>query len=156
MGMTRRRPNRFVNYGGRLYAVIDQPDTAARARGALVQSGIGADRIEVLHGETGATDGIAGEADLVTHRPGLFARLRRAIEFTLMDQAPDIAWYEAALRSGRSVVGVRVSREVDVHRAVDVLRLFGAHFINHFGWFSTEEFERWQGPEPTVPDYLRR
>jgi hypothetical protein len=73
-----------------------------------------------------------------------------------MDQAPDIAWYEAALRSGRSVIGVRVNKEVDVRRAVDVLRGLGAHFINHFGWFATEEFERWHGTEPTVPDYLRR
>jgi hypothetical protein len=32
----------------------------------------------------------------------------------------------------------------------------GAHFMNHFGRFATEEFERWQGPEPKVPDYLRR
>jgi hypothetical protein len=144
----RGKPDRIVNRGGRLYAVIDQPGDAARVLDALVATGIPADRIEVLRGDTDA----AG----TTTRPPLLRRLRRALEFTLMDQAPDVAWYEAALRSGRSVIGVRVRREADVHRAVDVLRGFGAHFINHFGWFSTEEFERWHGTEPTVPDYLRR
>ena len=151
MRSSRRRPDRVVNHGGRLYAVIDHPASAARAVDALVASGIAVERIEVLRGdsEARAPDGSA-------RRPPLMRRLRRAIEFTLMDQAPDSAWYEAALASGRSVVGVRVSREADVRRAVDILCGLGGHFINHFGWFSTEEFERWHGTEPTVPDYLRR
>jgi hypothetical protein len=103
-----------------------------------------------------------GRLYAVVDEPGAAARAVDALvasgiaEFTLMDQAPDIAWYEAALRSGRSVIGVRVNKEADVRRAVDVLRGLGAHFINHFGWFATEEFERWHGTEPTVPDYLRR
>ena len=27
----------------------------------------------------------------------------------------------------------------------------GGHFINHFGWFETQELARWRGPEPDVP-----
>ncbi len=148
MRAPRGKPDRIVNRGGRLYAVIDQPRDGARVLEALIASGIPADRVEVLRGDTDPANG--------GPHPPLLRRLRRALEFTLMDQAPDVAWYEAALKSGRSVVGVRVNREADVRRAVNILRGFGAHFINHFGWFSTEEFERWHGTEPTVPDYLRR
>ncbi|TMC63167.1 MAG: hypothetical protein E6J17_05400 [Chloroflexi bacterium] len=89
-------------------------------------------------------------------RHGLGARVRRAVEFTLMDQAPDLAWYEAAIRDGRSVVAVRVSDDAKVRAAVETLRAIGAHFINHYGRFATEEFERWRGREPRLPDYLRR
>jgi hypothetical protein len=39
---------------------------------------------------------------------------------------------------------------------VDILRRHGGHFINHYGRFATEEIERWAGPEPDIPDLLRR
>ena len=143
---------RYVKYPrGRLYAVLDDPGAASRAVDALVASGIEASRVEVLRGDV-AADTLDGTG--VRH--GIGARLRRAVEFTLMDQAPDLAWYEAAIRDGRSVIAVRVSDEAAVRSAVDVLRANGAHFINHYGRFATEEFERWRGQEPKLPDYLRR
>ena len=143
---------RYVKYPrGRLYAVLDDPGAASRAVDALVASGIEASRVEVLRGDV-AADTLDGTG--VRH--GIRARLRRAVEFTLMDQAPDLAWYEAAIRDGRSVIAVRVSDEAVVRSAVDVLRANGAHFINHYGRFATEEFERWRGQEPKLPDYLRR
>jgi hypothetical protein len=146
------RGRKYVKYPrGRLYAVLDEPGAASRAVDALVASGIDASRLEVLRGDV-AADTLDGTG--VRH--GLGARVRRAVEFTLMDQAPDLAWYEAAIRDGRSVVAVRVSAEPAVRSAVDVLRSVGGHFINYYGRFATEEFERWHGPEPTLPDYLRR
>ena len=150
--MSPSRAGRFVKYPrGRLYAVVDDPGAASRAVQALVAVGVEASRVEVLRGDV-AADTFDGTG--VRH--GLGGRVRRAIEFTLMDQAPDLAWYEAAIRDGRSVVAVRVSDESAVRAAVDVLRGAGAHFINYFGRFATEEFERWHGPEPKVADYLRR
>jgi hypothetical protein len=146
------RGRKYVKYPrGRLYAVLDDPGTAARAVDALVASGIEPSRVEVLRGDI-AADTLDGTGA----RHGIRARLRRAVEFTLMDQAPDLAWYEAAIRDGRSVVAVRVSDEAGVRRAVNVLRANGGHFINHYGRFATEEFERWRGREPKLPDYLRR
>ena len=146
--MTRR----FVKYPrGRLYAVLDEPGAAARVVAALVAAGIEPARIEVLRGDT-AADAFDGTGA----RHGLGGRVRRAVEFTLMDQAPDLAWYEAAIRDGHSVVSVRSNDEKTIRTAVEVLRGMGAHFMNHFGRFATEEFERWRGPEPDVPDYLRR
>ena len=37
-----------------------------------------------------------------------------------------------------------------------VLERFGAHFLNHFGRLSTEEAALWRGPEPEIPNSLRR
>jgi hypothetical protein len=146
------RGRKFVKYPrGRLYAVLDDPGSASRAVDSLVASGIEASRVEVLRGDV-AADTLDGTG--VRH--GIRARLRRAVEFTLMDQAPDLAWYEAAIRDGRSVVAIRVSDEAAVRSAVEVLRASGGHFINHYGRFATEEFERWRGREPELPDYLRR
>ena len=150
--MSGPRGRRYVKYPrGRLYAVLDDPGAASRALDALVASGIEAARVEVLRGDV-AADTLDGTG--VRH--GLGARVRRAVEFTLMDQAPDLAWYEAAIRDGRSVVAVRVSDDAKVRAAVETLRAIGAHFINHYGRFATEEFERWRGREPRLPDYLRR
>ena len=146
------RPKSFVKYPrGRLYAVLDDPAAAARAVDALVAIGIAPSSIEVLRGDA-AADTLDGRGV----RNGPLARLRRTVEFTLMDQAPDIAWYEAALRSGRSVVAVSSAHSDLTRRAVDVLRTSGGHFMNHFGRFATEEFDRWRGVEPDLPDYLRR
>ena len=87
---------------------------------------------------------------------GPLARARRIVEFLFMDQAPDLAWYEAAAREGRTVLSVRPGRGGDSRQVVAVLRAHDAHFINHFGLLATEEFDRWRGPEPRLPDYLLR
>jgi hypothetical protein len=73
-----------------------------------------------------------------------------------MDQMPDFAYYEAAAREGRSVVSVRAQGEAEMRRAVETLRQHDAHFINQFGLFTTEEFERWRGKEPQLPGFMRR
>ena len=83
------------------------------------------------------------------------ARVRRAVQFSLMDQLPALAWYEAALRQGRTVIAVRTERRADTLRAVDALRESGGHFINRFGRLATEEFARWQGTEPPVPSLMK-
>ena len=73
----------------------------------------------------------AARFDATGARHGLIARLRRVIQFSLMDQLPAMAWYEAALVSA------------------------GGHFINRFGRVDTEEFARWRGPEPSVPSLMK-
>jgi hypothetical protein len=142
----------FIKYPrGRLYGVIDDPGAGAPAVDALAGVGIDPSRVEVLRGDT-AADTFDGTGS----RHGPLARLRRALEFTLMDQMPDFAWYEAAIREGRTVVSVRTSDSELAHKAADVLIDRGAHFVNYFGRFATEEIARWRGPEPRLPDYLRR
>lgn len=40
--------------------------------------------------------------------------------------------------------------------AVAILRPGRAHFINYHGRFDIEQIERWRGPEPDIPNLLKR
>ena len=136
---------------GRLLAVLDTDEAARAAVAALTESGIEPARIEIFTGDDGAA---AFDSSGGRHGPG--ARFLRTLQFTLMDQMPDFAYYEAAARQGRSVLSVRAKNEAEMRKAVDTLREHGAHFINQFGLFTTEEFERWHGEEPKLPGFMRR
>ena len=58
----------------------------------------------------------------------------------MMDQLPDFAWYEWAVRDGGAVVMVRVRGDAPEGRTRSaVLERHGAHFVNHYGRFATEE-----------------
>jgi hypothetical protein len=87
---------------------------------------------------------------------GWLGRLRRAFDFTLMDQLVDFAAYERALLDGRAVVMVHVHGDDPKAAAHRTLKAHRGHFINYYGRFATEEVERWTGPEPEIPDLLRR
>ena len=136
---------------GRLLAVFDAPEAAEAARAGLVAAGIDADRIEVFSGPDDAA-----LFDPSGKRRGLRGRLYRIVEFSWADQAPDFAWYEAALREGRVVLSVKVRGQRAIREATAILREHGGHFINHFGWFETQELARWRGTEPKLPGFLRR
>lgn len=136
---------------GRLLAVADTKEALDAIEASLQEAGIAPVAIEIFTGDDGARafDG-RGE------RNGPGARLLRTIQFTLMDQMPDFAYYEAAARQGRFVISVRARGEKQTRRVVDIFREHGAHFINGFGLFTTEEYERWRGTEPDVPGFMRR
>ncbi len=136
---------------GRLLAVIDTQATLDAIVSSLGESGITAEAIEIFTGDDGAAafDGRGA-------RNGPAARLLRTVQFTLMDQMPDFAYYEAAARQGRFVISVRAKGERQTRGAVEVFRQHGAYFINRFGLFTTEEYERWRGTEPDVPGFMRR
>jgi len=136
---------------GRLLAVFDVASEAAAAATEIEALGVPPDRIETFAGDDGAS---AFDGSGVHH--GVFGRLYRAIQFTLVDQAPDFTYYEAAARTGRVVLSVRSKGDKEMRRAVDVMRAHGGHFINYFGSFATEEFERWHGTEPDMPGFMRR
>ncbi len=141
---------RFIGYPNRqVVAVFDDRAFAEQAMEALAV-GVARDAIERFAGKADAE-----RFDATGARHGLLARLRRAMQFGLMDQLPAIAWYEAALRDGKSVVAVRTSTRTETLRAVEVLKRAGGHFINRFGRFDTEEFARWRGPEPAVHDWMK-
>ena len=142
---------RFIGYPNRqVVAVFDDRAAADRAVQSLRAGGFDPSRIEAYEG---AAD--AERFDATGARHGLLARMRRAMQFSLMDQLPAMAWYEAALRDGKWVVAVRTTSRADTLRAVEVLKAAGGHFINRFGRFDTEEFARWRGPEPAVPDLMK-
>lgn len=134
-----------------LLAVLDEAEAAERAAAALLAAGVDREGVHVLTGEDGA-----GAIDGLGERHGPWARIVRLVQFTTMDQMPDFRTYEAALLDGRSVVAVRARTRAEMLRARDVLVANGAHFLNYFGRFSTEEVGRWRGPELDLPTYLRR
>jgi len=136
---------------GRLIAVFDSEADADAARAALVAAGVDPAAIEALSGPEAAS-----AFDSSGRRRGLVGRLYRIIEFSWADQAPDFAWYEAAVREGRIVMSVRVRGQRHLAHAARIIEENGGHFINHFGWFETQEFARWKGKEPNVPGFLRR
>ena len=136
---------------GRLLAVFDAPVDADGAMVAIEALGVTPDRIEVFTGDEGAA---AFDGSGRSH--GLFGRLYRVIQFTMVDQAPDFTYYEAAARQGRVVLSVKPNGDAHMREIVDVMRVNGGHFINHYGLFATEEFERWHGPEPEMPGFMRR
>ncbi len=135
----------------RLLAVFDDPADAAAALADLAAGGIATRDLEILRGEEGAdrVDGTGGVS-------GWLGRLRRAFDFTMMDQLVDFAAYERALRDGRAVVMVHVHGDAPKESAHRILRAHHGHFINYYGRFATEELDMWHGPEPDIPGYLRR
>jgi len=132
-------------------AVFDSRHEAEAAVDSLVGAGFDRERIELFEG----TDDAAA-FDASGRRRGLRGRLFRIIEFSWADQAPDFAWYEAAVREGRVVLSARARGQREVKAAADIVVANGGHFVNHFGWFETQELARWRGKEPDLPDFLRR
>jgi hypothetical protein len=141
----------FIGYPNRqVLAVLDDDEAVRRAVAALESVGVPAGNVETFAGTEAAT-----RFDATGARHGLIARLRRVLQFSLMDQLPAMAWYEAALREGRYVVAVRTGDRPMTLRVVAALKSAGAHFINRFGRVDTEEFARWRGAEPRVPELMK-
>lgn len=132
----------------RVVAVFDDRESADR--GAYAARQAGARVIERLEGHA-AADAI----DATGARRGMAARVGRAIQFSVEDQMPALAWYEAALREGRVVLTVPAGSREQTLAVVAALKAAGGHFINRFGRLDTEEFSRWRGPEPKLSDLLR-
>jgi len=135
----------------RLLAVLDTAEAATAARGELERAGFPPEAITVLHG-----DGDADRIDSLGKVRGRWRRAWRILQFTQTDQMVDLVVYEAALRDGRTVIAVHAPRMPDRERAKRALHAAGAHFMNFFGRFATEDISRWRGKELPIPRYLLR
>ena len=135
----------------RVLAVFDDAAAADAAEAAIRALGVPATDIARLDGAAAAAT-----FDGTGRQRGPRARIRRALDFSLMDQMPAMAWYEAALRDGRIVLAIATKDRTTTLRVVEALKGAGGHFINRFGRLATEEFARWRGPEPAaIPDLLK-
>jgi len=142
----------FIGYPtGRMLAVFDDPTGAAQAAAAITALGVPPADLTILRGQEGARrlDGTGAEH-------GVSGRTRRLVSFTLMDQLPDMAWYEGAVRRGAAVVMVRPRSAARKVAVLEVIRARGGHFVNYYGRFAAEELDRWRGPEPDVHALLKR
>jgi hypothetical protein len=135
----------------KLLGVIDDPDRARDAAAALEATGVPAAHIRLLLGDEGRAD-----LEQLGSRPNLLSRVVRVFQFMYMDQLPDFLVYERALLDGRAVIAVHVANRDAMVAARTVLDRYGAHFLNHYGRFHTEELSLWRGPEPEIPGALRR
>lgn len=139
---------RPVPLSRRVLAVFD--DRPAGDRGAVAARRAGATIVERLEGPA-AADAI----DATGVRRGVLARVGRAVQFSVEDQMPALAWYEAALRAGRVVLSVPTAGRDQTLAIVAALEGAGGHFVNRFGRLATEEFARWRGTEPDVSSLLK-
>jgi hypothetical protein len=130
---------------------VDDPAAAPGLIGALGAAGVDTSALSLLRGEEGAA-----RIDAVGARTGVRARLRQIVSFTLVDQMPDSILYEAAVVAGRAVLAIPVATDEAKRAASRVLLDGGAHFVNFYGRFATEEIAPWRGPELEIPGLLRR
>src|SRR5215213_5234571 len=144
-------PERRAPTTNRLLAVLDTDEAAVAAVAALAGEGFEGDAVLVLRG-----DRDADRIDSLGNVGGTWARVRRLLSFTLADQMVDLAVYVAALRDGRTVVSVRAAGDTERERAKWALAGTGAHFVNFFGRFATEDVVPWRGRERPLPPWLRR
>jgi hypothetical protein len=143
---------RMITYPtNRLLGVIDRPQDAAEAADALVEAAFDPAGIVVLVGEEGRDRLVR-----LGSGPNVLSRIVRLFQFILMDQTPDFLVYEGAIAEGRAVVAVHVAGHDRMLAAAAVLERHGAHFLNFFARFQTEEVSMWRGEEPAIPDALRR
>ena len=141
----------FIGYPtGWILGTIDDPDQAARIDADLADAGIAPDDRMILTGGEGAK-----RLDGLGRQSGFLARMHRVTQYLAMDQMPDFLVYELALRDGRAVIGVRPSDSVR-STAIEILKRHGAHFINRFGAWSTEEVLPWRGPMLEIPQLMQR
>jgi hypothetical protein len=146
MSVARRLPTT-----NRLMAVLDTDDAAAAAVAALAREGFAGEAVLVLRGGQDAD-----RIDSLGNVGGTWARARRLLSFTLADQMVDLAVYVAALRDGRTVLSVLAPAGEARERARQALAGAGAHFVNFFGRFATEDIVPWRGRELPLPPWLRR
>ena len=142
---------RLIGYPtGWTLSVLDDPTDAGAAARDLETAGVAPDDLVVL---TGAD---AAGLERLGSSAGLSGRLRRGLQFMTMDQLPDLHVYELAIEQGHAVLGIRVGDAAARRKAIDVLRRHGAHFINRFGAWATEEIAPWRGTMPDLPQHMRR
>jgi hypothetical protein len=141
----------LISYpSGWTLAVVDDRAEADNAAADLRERGVETDDLIVIAGQ----DAVGMER--LGASSGAMARFRRAMQFLAMDQLPDFHVYELALEQGRAIVAIRIGETEARRQAVDVLRRHGAHFVNRFGAWTTEEIAPWRGTMPQLPQHMQR
>jgi hypothetical protein len=145
----RRRVIRYPS--GWTLAVLPDAASAEAASQELGTLGVDADDLVVLAGPDAAA-----RLERLGTSGGVAARIRRAVQFMTMDQLPDLHVYETAMSRQQPIVGVRVEEADARRRAVQALLRHGAHFVNRFGAWATEEIAPWRGESLPVGQLMQR
>ena len=143
---------RIIGYPtGWTLSVLGSPEDADAAAAELRAAGVPSEDIVVIGGE-----GAAAQIGRLGTSSGFLARARRTMQFLTMDQLPDLHVYELAVEDGHPVVGVSIADATARRDAIAILRRHGAHFINRFGAWATEEIAPWRGEMPERPLHMHR
>lgn len=143
---------RIIGYpAGWTLSVLGTAEDAESAAAELRSAGVPAEDIVVISG-----DDVAARIARLGTSSGFLARARRTLQFLTMDQLPDLHVYEVAVEDGHPVVGISIA-DADARRsAIAILVKHGAHFINRFGAWATEEIAAWRGEMPDRPLHMHR
>jgi hypothetical protein len=113
---------------GSVVGVLADEPTFEHARQRLEQTGFGADRCEVLHGEEGLA-----RIDVGGQSHGMAGTIKRRLQSVLSDDADHASRYAEHLRAGHYVVGVAVGDdEAAKQRAADAFRAAHGEFIHYY------------------------
>ncbi|HET9497677.1 MAG TPA: hypothetical protein VFP83_05065 [Candidatus Limnocylindria bacterium] len=146
--MTRR----IIGYPtGWTLSVLGTAEDADAAAAELRAAGVPEDDVIVISGED-----VAERIARLGTSSGFLARARRTIQFLTMDQLPDLHVYELAVEDGHPVVGISIADAEERRAAIAILAKHGAHFINRFGAWATEEIAAWRGEMPDRPQHMHR
>jgi hypothetical protein len=109
--------------------VLTDDATLAAVRQRLEQSGFGADRCDVLHGDEGlARIDVKGEAH------GRMGSIKRWVQGAVSDDGDHARRYAEYLRDGDYVVGVAVGDdEAAKEQAADAFRATHTEFLHYYG-----------------------
>ncbi|HET8777202.1 MAG TPA: hypothetical protein VFN76_06040 [Candidatus Limnocylindria bacterium] len=142
----------FIGYpSGWTLSVIDDPAEAEAAARELVEAGVPADHVVLIAGAD-----VHERLERLGTSTGVAARIRRMVQFITMDQLPDLHVYELAVEGGHPVVGISIADAEERRAAIAILVRHGAHFINRFGAWATEEIAAWRGEMPDRPQHMHR
>jgi hypothetical protein len=133
----------------RVAGTIADSDDAEAALRALLDAGVGADDIEVLHGETGLR-----RLDPEGTEHGLLARFQRAVIHIAgaNEEALTLEHHVDDVRAGRFVILVRADRPDTRDRIAAMLKAHGASFVGFFGRWTLHSLEHTQGNNQPATD----
>ena len=140
-------PLRITYPTGWLLAVANTDAAAERGRGCAELVGVR----DVLLLNAAFPD-VAGLA-----QPGPFGRFMNLLRHFSADQAADLIVYKGACMAGRTVIAVHGLSEAQRRALATAWKREGLHFINYFGFMTTEDWGIWRGPIlPELPSWVWR
>lgn len=129
---TNQNGHTLRNLTNRVIAVIDDPRQTQAVIDRLERAGIADRDLATFSGEEGARQ-IDAEG---VYSGGVKHVLRGLQRFTL--EGAHLRKYEAELGQGHHVVDVHIHGRRNLHAVAEILRTYGAHFINVYGPWTIE------------------
>lgn len=115
--------------------IVNDPDDAEAAVGALVANGVPEDQISVLCCQSGAR-----RLDPSGERHGLLGRLQRIVQHFGDQEAEHLRIQTRELEAGHFLIAVPAVEE-ERDRISGILAAHGGHFVNHYGTWTVTRLE---------------